>query len=74
MEVKFVPSDEDKKRLPSLEMIFFSRKAGYKNVDHKRNEEILEELKVEPVDERLRRNKSNWLQHVTELTTTGCQK
>jgi hypothetical protein len=27
----------------------------------------LEELKVEPVDEKLRRYKSNWLQHVTRM-------
>jgi hypothetical protein len=33
--------------------------------DHRRNEEILGELKVEPVDEKLRRYKSNWLRHVT---------
>jgi hypothetical protein len=28
------------------------------------NEEILEELKVEPADDKLRRYKSNWLRHV----------
>jgi len=28
------------------------------------NEEVLEELKVEPVEEKLRRYKSNWLRHV----------
>jgi len=33
----------------------------------KRNEEILEELKVEPVDEKLRRYKANWLRHVTKM-------
>jgi hypothetical protein len=33
--------------------------------DHKRNEEILEEKKVETADEKLRRYKSNWLRHVT---------
>jgi hypothetical protein len=27
-------------------------------------EEGFEELKIEPVDEKLRRNKSNWLRHV----------
>jgi hypothetical protein len=31
---------------------------------HQRNEEILEEVKVKPVDEKLRRYKTNWLQHV----------
>jgi hypothetical protein len=29
--------------------------------DHKRNKEILEELTVKPVDEKLRKYKSNWL-------------
>ena len=33
--------------------------------DQKRNEEIFEEVKIEPVDEKLRRYKSNWLRHVT---------
>jgi hypothetical protein len=35
----------------------------------KRKGEILEQLKVEPVDKTLRRYKSNWLQgHVTRMT------
>jgi hypothetical protein len=42
-------------------MEFFRRTARYDRCDHKRKEEILEELKVKPVDERLRRYKSNWL-------------
>jgi hypothetical protein len=48
-------------------MKFFRRTARYTLFDHKRNEEILEELKVEPVDEKLRRYKSNWLQCVTRM-------
>jgi hypothetical protein len=43
----------------------FRRISGYTTFDHKRNEEILEELKVEPFDEKLRRYKSNWLRHAT---------
>jgi hypothetical protein len=46
-------------------MKFFRRAAGCTIFDHKRNEENLEELKVETFDEKLRRYKSNWLQHVT---------
>jgi hypothetical protein len=34
-------------------MKFFRRTAGYNLFDQKRNEEILEELKVEPADEKL---------------------
>ena len=43
------------KKLTSFEIKFFRRTAGYNLFDHKRNEEILEELKVETVDEKLRR-------------------
>jgi hypothetical protein len=35
-------------------MKFFRRTAGYNLFDHKRKEEILEELKEEPVDDKLR--------------------
>jgi len=45
---------EDKRRLTSIEIKFF-RTAGYIRFDHKGNEEILYELKVEPVDEKLRK-------------------
>jgi hypothetical protein len=46
----------------------FFRTAGYTLFDQKRNGEIMEELKGELVDERLRRYKSNWLQeHVTGM-------
>jgi hypothetical protein len=37
-----------------MKMKFF-RTAGYTLYDHKNNKEILEELKVESVDEKLRR-------------------
>jgi len=38
-----------------------------KTADYKINEEILEEFKVEPTDEKLRRYKSNWLRHATRI-------
>jgi hypothetical protein len=34
----------------------------------------LEELKVEPDDERLRRNKSNWLRHITRTNSNRMPK
>jgi hypothetical protein len=46
--------------LASLEIKFFRKTAGYTLFDHKRNKEILEEFKVEPVDKKLRRYKANW--------------
>ena len=48
---------KDKERLTSVEMKYFRRTAGYTLFDHKGNEEILEEMKIEPVDEKLRRCK-----------------
>ena len=44
-----------KKRMTSNEIKIFRRSAGHINFDHKRNEEILEELKIEPFGEKLRR-------------------
>jgi len=38
------------------------------------NEEILEELKAEPADDKLRRRKSNWLQHVTGMNSSRMAK
>ena len=52
------------KNLTSMEIKFFRRTAGYTLFDHRRNEEILEEMKVEPFDKKLRRYKSDWLRHV----------
>jgi hypothetical protein len=60
-------STKKKKILPAVEKKFF-RTAAYTLFDQKRNGEIMEELKVEPVDESLRRYKTNWLQgHVTRM-------
>jgi hypothetical protein len=59
MEAKFEPSGKkDKKQLTPIHMKFF-RTVEYTLFDHKRKEAILEELKVEPVDKKLRRYKSN---------------
>jgi hypothetical protein len=46
MEAKFGPLKKDKKSLALVEMKFF-RMVRCTLFDHKRNEEILEELKVE---------------------------
>jgi len=55
-------------------MKFSSRTAGYILFNHERNEEILEEIKVEPVDGKLRRCKSNWLRHVTGMNSSRMEK
>jgi len=43
-----------KKRLTKIEMKFFITTASYTLFDHKRNEDILEELKEEPADDTLK--------------------
>jgi len=43
-------------------------------IDHKRNEEVLEELKVEPVTETPRRYKSNWPRYVTRMKNNRMTK
>jgi hypothetical protein len=53
---------------------FFRRTAKYPLWNRKRNEEILEELKVEPVGEKLRRYKLNWLPHVTRMNRNNTAK
>jgi hypothetical protein len=55
-------------------MQFFRRTAGYTLFEHKKKEEILEELRVETVHKKLRRYKSNWLQHVTRMTNNRMTK
>jgi hypothetical protein len=50
-----------------VEVKFFGRTFGYILFDHKRNESILEDLKVELAEEELRRYKSNWLRRVTRV-------
>jgi len=49
-----------------MEMKFFITTAGYTLSDHKRNEEILEELKDEPADETIKRIQIKWLRYATE--------
>ena len=55
-------------------MKFFLRTVGDTLLDHKRNEEILEELKFGPVDEKLRRFKLNWLRRVKRMKNQRMSK
>jgi len=53
---------------------FFRRTAGYTLFDHNRNEEILEELKIEPVNQKLRRYKPNWLRFIARMNNNRMPK
>jgi hypothetical protein len=45
----------------------FLQTAGYTLLDHKRNEDILEELHVTPLEEKLYTYRHNWYQHVHRM-------
>jgi hypothetical protein len=65
---------KDKKRLTPIEIKFFRRTGGYTLFDQEINEKILEELKAEPIDKKLRRYKPNCLQHVTRMNNSRMTK
>ena len=70
MGAKFESSEKRRQKILTLiDTKFFRRTAGYTLFDHTRSDRISEELKVEPVDENLRRYKSNWLRHVTRMNS-----
>ncbi|KAJ4431590.1 hypothetical protein ANN_20189 [Periplaneta americana] len=50
------------------------RTAGYTLLDRKRNEEILEQLEVESVEEKISRYKLNWLDHVRRTENSRIPK
>jgi len=77
LEGKFGPLGGEKRieKLASFEMKNFQKTIRVHTfLNHKRNEEILEELKVEAVDKKLRRYKSKWLRHVTIINNNRMAK
>jgi hypothetical protein len=54
-------------------MKYLRRTAGYTLLNHKSNEEILEELHVTPLEDKLRTYRDKWFQHVHKWKTTGSQ-
>jgi hypothetical protein len=57
----------DKNRLRTAEMKYLRRTAVYTLFNHKRNEEILEELHVTPLEDRLCTYRHKWFQHVHRM-------
>jgi len=75
-EAKFRPVEKKyKKGFASIEINFFQKNSwGHPFLTTKRNKEILEELEIEPAGNKLRRYKSNWLQHVTRMDSSRMAK
>jgi len=58
---------KDESRITANEMKFMRYTAGYTKWDHKHNEDVLEELQVEPVIEYIRSYQNNWLEHLHRM-------
>jgi hypothetical protein len=59
--------EQDKPRITAAEMKFMSKTAKYTWQDHKRNQDITEELKIQPVMEKINNYKNKWIQHVRRM-------
>jgi hypothetical protein len=59
--------EQDKSRITAAEMKFMMKTAKYTWQDHKRNQDIIEELKIQPVMEKLNNFKNKWIQHVRRM-------
>jgi 3-phenylpropionate/cinnamic acid dioxygenase small subunit len=71
--VKFGPLEKKDKKI-NIEMEIFRRTDENALLDHKRNEKILEELKVQQFEQKLCRYKTNWLRHKTKTNKNTVQQ
>jgi hypothetical protein len=58
---------QDKTRLTTSEMKFLRKTVGYTLMDHKQNEEIIRELQVAPIINKIQNYKTKWIQHVSRM-------
>jgi hypothetical protein len=56
-----------KSRLEAAEMRFLRSVAGYRLIDHRRNEDIREELQIIDINSRIKDYQIKWLQHVERM-------
>jgi hypothetical protein len=57
----------DTRRITAAEMKYMRRTAGYIWTDYKTNAQIVKELKITPILDRLLEYKRNWIQHVNRM-------
>ncbi|KAJ4428270.1 hypothetical protein ANN_24287 [Periplaneta americana] len=65
----WVLKQRDISRLRAAEMKYLRRTAGYTLLDHKRNEDILQELKMQPLEEKIAEYRNRWLEHISRMET-----
>jgi hypothetical protein len=56
-----------KSRLEAAEMRFLRSVAGYRLIDHRRNEDIREELQIIDINSRIKDYQIKWLQHLERM-------
>jgi hypothetical protein len=59
--------EQDKSRITAAEMKFMRKTAKYTWQDHRRDQDITEELKMQPVMEKINNYKNNWIQHFRRM-------
>jgi hypothetical protein len=64
----------DESIITTCEMKFKRRTAGYTKWDLKKNEEVLKELKVEPIVDYICRYQNNCREHVNRMSSTRIPK
>jgi len=57
----------DARRITAAEMKYMRRRAGYTWTDYKTNEQIVKELKITPILDKLLEYKRNWIQHINRM-------
>ncbi|KAJ4434022.1 hypothetical protein ANN_16341 [Periplaneta americana] len=58
---------KDESRITANEMKFIRYTAGYTKWDHKRNEDVMEELQLEPVINHVKHYQNNWIFHLHRM-------
>ncbi|KAJ4434647.1 hypothetical protein ANN_23211 [Periplaneta americana] len=58
---------KDESRITANEMKFMRYTAGYTKWDHKRNEDVMEELQLEPVINHVKHYQNNWINHLHRM-------
>jgi hypothetical protein len=59
--------EQNKSRITAVEITFLRKTIKYTLPDHKRNQDIMKELKTQPVLEKINDYKHKWMQHVRRM-------
>jgi hypothetical protein len=65
---------QDKSLLKASEMKFLRRTTENNLLDHKKNEDLLQELNTTPVLEKITKYRHNWVKHVHRMNNSGFPK